>query len=275
MKRDNYIDLGNLFEISKEDFLGAALFQIIKSLGNPFKSILKIGVLEKYLFGKTDSPLLSQKVKMHVLLSRLTNSILDSYLLMFDEVYDYYSQVINDPALLQILKQNLYLKIDPQLSRYLGIKDKKNIPYKVAVMFKYVHDWNWNLKVIEDMDNFDNWDFQRVMHFWDTVKRFMLMSYQKISAQFNTLNLKKQMSESDFILLSRKIKSYFSVEENKFEKLITFKDTPAEPILYIEPINEGIHEVKWRLFKRNAVKKMFLPQQRCALKMTLLNCWYG
>ncbi|HOE19561.1 MAG TPA: class I adenylate cyclase [Spirochaetota bacterium] len=255
MKRDDYIDLGNLFEISKEDFLGAALFQIIKSLGNPFKSILKIGVLEKYLFGKTDSPLLSQKVKMHVLLSRLTNSILDSYLLMFDEVYDYYSQVINDPALLQILKQNLYLKIDPQLSRYLGIKDKKNIPYKVAVMFKYVHDWSWNLKIIEDMDNFDNWDFQRVMHFWDTVKRFMLMSYQKISAQFNTLNLKKQMSESDFILLSRKIKSYFSVEENKFEKLITFKDTPAEPILYIEPINEGIHEVKWRLFKRNRSEK--------------------
>lgn len=255
MKRDDFIDLGNLYEISKEDFLGAALFQIIKSLGNPFKSILKIGVLEKYLFGKSDSPLLSQKVKMHVLLSRLTNSILDAYLLMFDEVYDYYSQTLGDPAILQILKQNLYLKIDPQLSKYLGIKDKKNIPYKVAVMFKYVHDWNWNIKIIQDMDNFDNWEFQRVMHFWDAVKKFMLISYQKIASQYNTLNLKKQMSESDFMLLSRKIKSHFSVEENKIDKLITFKDTPAEPILYIEPINEGIHEVKWRLFKRNRSEK--------------------
>lgn len=255
MKRDDFIDLGNLYEISKEDFLGAALFQIIKSLGNPFKSILKIGVLEKYLFGKTDSPLLSQKVKMHVLLSRLTNSILDAYLLMFDEVYDYYSQTMNDPAILQILKQNLYLKIDPQLSKYVGIKDKKNIPYKVAIMFKYVHDWNWNIKIIQDMDNFDNWDFQRVMHFWDAVRKFMLISYQKISSQFNTLNLQKQISESDFTLLSRIIKSHFSVEANKIDKLITFKDTSAEPILYIEPVNEGIHEVKWRLFKRNRSEK--------------------
>ncbi len=255
MKRDDFIDLGNLYEITREDFLGAALFQIIKSLGNPFKSILKIGVLEKYLFGKSDSPLLSQKVKMHVLLSRLTNSILDAYLLMFDEVYDYYSQTMNDPAILQILKQNLYLKIDPQLSKYVGIKDKKNIPYKVAVMFKYVHDWNWNIKVIQDMDNFDNWDFQRVMHFWDAVKKFMLISYQKISSQFTTLNLQRQMSESDFILLSRKIKSHFSVEENKVDKLISFKDTPAEPILYVEPVNEGIHEVRWRLFKRNRSEK--------------------
>ncbi len=255
MKRDDFIDLGNLYEISREDFLGAALFQIIKSLGNPFKSILKIGVLEKYLFGKSDSPLLSQKVKMHVLLSRLTNSILDAYLLMFDEVYDYYSQTMNDPAILQILKQNLYLKIDPQLSKYVGIKDKKNIPYKVAVMFKYVHDWNWNIKIIQDMDNFDNWDFQRVMHFWDTVKKFMLISYQKIASQFSALNLKQQISETDFTLLSRKIKSHFSVEENKVDKLITFKDTPAEPILYIEPVNEGIREVKWRLFKRNRSEK--------------------
>jgi len=255
MKRDDFIDLGNLYEISREDFLGAALFQIIKSLGNPFKSILKIGVLEKYLFGKSDSPLLSQKVKMHVLLSRLTNSILDAYLLMFDEVYDYYSQTMNDSAILQILKQNLYLKIDPQLSKYVGIKDKKNIPYKVAIMFKYVHDWNWNIKIIQDMDNFDNWDFQRVMHFWDAVKKFMLISYQKISSQFSTLSLQKQISESDFTLLSRIIKSHFSVEENKIDKLITFKDTPAEPILYIEPVNEGIHEVKWRLFKRNRSEK--------------------
>ena len=66
MRDYEFVDLGNLYEISKEDFLGAALFQIIKSLGNPFKSIIKIGVLEKYLFGEGYS-LLSQKIKMNIL----------------------------------------------------------------------------------------------------------------------------------------------------------------------------------------------------------------
>ena len=255
LKRDVYVDLGNLHEISREDFLGAALFQIIKSLGNPFKSIIKIGVLEKYLFGQTDSPLLSQKVKMHVLQDQLDNTIVDAYLLMFEEVYKYYSNVLDEPSMLDILKQNLYLKIDPQLSKYVGIKDKKNIPYKVAVMSRYIREWKWDLKAIEDMDNFDNWEFKRVTSFWDSVKKFMLMSYQKISSQMATLDLEEKISEADFKLLSRKIKSHFSIERDKVERLVTFKDAPSEPILYVEPVSEGIREVEWRLYKRNKSEK--------------------
>jgi adenylate cyclase class 1 len=41
-RRDKYVDIGNLYRISREDFLGAALFQLIKAIGSPFKSILKI-----------------------------------------------------------------------------------------------------------------------------------------------------------------------------------------------------------------------------------------
>ncbi len=47
--KNDFIDLGNLDLIKKEEFLGAGIFQILKSLGNPFKSIIKIGILEKYL----------------------------------------------------------------------------------------------------------------------------------------------------------------------------------------------------------------------------------
>ncbi|MCU0822193.1 MAG: class I adenylate cyclase, partial [Spirochaetes bacterium] len=83
---EQFIDLGNLREISQEDFLGAALFQIIKSLGNPFKSIIKMGVLEKYLTVSNDSPLLSQKVKANVIRENLDNTTLDGYLMMFKEV---------------------------------------------------------------------------------------------------------------------------------------------------------------------------------------------
>jgi adenylate cyclase class 1 len=110
-----YIDLGNLYSITKEDFLGAALFQLIKALGNPVKSIIKIGVLEKYLFGKDGSYLLSQKIKLAIHRGDLDNRILDSYILMFEEVYEYYSQTLEDKELLKILRQNLYLKINPQL----------------------------------------------------------------------------------------------------------------------------------------------------------------
>jgi adenylate cyclase class 1 len=247
----HYIDIGNLHRISKEDFMGAALFQIIKSLGNPFKSILKLGVLEKYLNVTADEPLICQKVKVNVQRENITNTILDSYLMMFSEVYEYYEKVLEDKSLLNSLRQNLYLKIDPQLSKYTALKDRKGIPYKVDEMFRYTEEWKWTPELIKDLDNFDNWDFTKVMKFWDNVQKFMLLSYQKIAVKFPTMNLKNKISDSDFKLLSRKIKSHFSREAGKIEKFVTFKDTPSESILYIEPINQGIREVEWRLFKRN------------------------
>ena len=249
--RENFVDLGNLYEISKTDFLGAALFQIIKSLGNPFKSIIKIGVLERYLFGPEESPLLCQKVKTCIHRGDLDNRIVDSYILMFEEVYDYYDSVIDDKKLLKILRQNLYLKIDPQLSRYAGIKNSQNLPYKVMVMFKYVKDWKWTGKEIVELDNFDNWDYNKIMNFWNQVQKFMLLSYQKIAVQLPSINLEKKISDSDFKLLSRKIKTYFSAEINKIDHYITFKDTPFESILYIEPLDKSIDTQEWRLFKRN------------------------
>lgn len=250
----DFVDLGNLYEISREDFVGAALFQIIKSLGNPFKSIIKIGLLEKYLSVTGDSSLMSQKIKINVHQGNFDDTVLDSYLNMFKEVYDFYSAQIKDKSLLDMLKKNLYLKIDPQLSRYLGVKETKNIPYKVVVMFQYAKAWKWNIEMITDLDNFDNWDFNKVMEFWDTVKKFMLLSYKKISEQFPALKLEKKVSETDFMLLSRKIKTNFKQEPDKIEQFITFKDTPSEAVLYIEPLSQSIDNIEWRLYKRNSVK---------------------
>jgi len=249
-REEKYVDIGNLYKISKEDFLGAALFQLIKAIGNPFKSILKIGILERYLFSDEDTLLLSQRVKTAVIRDEITATILDSYLLMYNEVYKYYEEVLNDKSLLIILRQNLYLKIDPQLSKYLALKDKKNLPYKVVVMFKVIHEWGWGIDEIRDLDDFESWDYNRIIQFWNYIKKFMLLSYQKISRQMPAMNLQNKISESDFKLLSSKLKANFSIEQDKIENFITFKDTPNEPYLYIEPDTRSVKESGWRVYKK-------------------------
>ena len=249
-REDKFIDIGNLFKISKEDFMGAALFQLIKAIGNPFKSILKIGILESYLFSDENSLLLSQKVKTAIIRNNITSMILDPYLLMFNEVYNYYEETLSDKSLLAILRQNLYLKIDPQLSKYIALKEKKNLPYKVVVMFKLVREWGWGMDVIHDLDDFESWDYNRIIQFWNHIKKFMLLSYQKISAEMPTMNLKNKISESDFKLLRSKLKAYFSMEPDKIENFITFKDTPNESYLYIEPDTRNNKTNSWRVYKK-------------------------
>lgn len=271
----NYIDLGNLYTISKEDFLGAALFQIIKALGNPFKSILKIGILEKYLFDTGSNFLISHKIKAAIQKGITKGKILDSYIMMFEEVYSYYSSTLEDRDLLAILRQNLYLKINPQLSKYAAMKENKNLPYKVMVMFRYVIDWKWSARTIKDHDNFDNWDYNKIMKFWNQVRKFMLLSYQKIARELPALNLSQRISESDFKLLSRKIKSYFSSNREEIDNYITFKDTPHESILYIEPLTEDIDNPQWRLYRRNtsSEEKFVSTTLRTETDLLRLLCW--
>lgn len=249
-RKEKYVDIGNLFQISREDFLGAALFQLIKAIGNPFKSILKIGILEKYLFSEGKTFLLSQKLKASIQRGKLGNTVPDSYLIMFNEVYRYYEEVLDDKSLLPILRQNLYLKIDPQLSKYLALKERKNLPYKVVAMFRVIKEWGWSIEEIRDLDDFESWDYTRIIQFWNSVKKFMLLSYQKISREMPSLNLQKKISSSDFKLLSSIIKANFSIEPGKIENFITFKDTPNEPFLYIEP-EAGVVKVSgWRVYKK-------------------------
>jgi adenylate cyclase class 1 len=250
VRENKFIDIGNLYKISKEDFLGAALFQLIKAIGNPFKSILKIGILERYLFSDENTLLLSQKVKTSIIRGEITPTILDSYLLMFNEVYSYYEEVLSDKSLLIILRQNLYLKIDPQLSKYIALKDKKNLPYKVVVMFKVIREWGWGMEEIRDLDDFESWDYTRIIQFWNYIKKFMLLSYQKISREMPAMNLQSKISESDFKLLSSKLKANFSIEPDKIENFITFKDTPNEPYLYIEPDTRSGKAAGWRVYKK-------------------------
>lgn len=260
-KKNEFIDLGNLYEVSRNDFLGAAYFQMNKSLDNPFKSIIKIGVLEKYIFGASDAPLLSQKLKTNIQRENFDDSVIDSYLFMFNEVYDYYSSTLNDDDLINILKQNLYLKVDPQISKYKSLDSKKkniSLPYKVAVMRQYIKEWGWDANTVKDLDQFDEWDYTKVKSFWDSVIKFMLVVYQKISKQLPSLIHEKKISETDHMLLTNKMKAYFLTyfksEPDKIDHYISFKDTPSESILYIEPLSQGIDETGWRLCKRNKTK---------------------
>jgi len=273
IKESQYINLGNMFAIPKEDFMGAALFQLIKSLGNPFKSILKIGVLEKYLFSSPTPRLLCHRIKENIHKGEFYDEILDSYILMFEEVYEYYSLTLTDTSPLKILSQNLYLKINPQLSKYETLRNVKSIPYKVRVMSRYTQRWKWSREEIKDLDNFDNWDYAKIMVFWNSVKKSMLLSYQKIANELPNLNLQQRISETDYTLLSHKIKANFVPDENAIDIYVTFKDVPYEAILYIEPVKLSTKDSEWRVYKRNIASPGQITTLKTKNDIIKLSAW--
>lgn len=48
--QDRYVDLGDIHSIQKGEYFGASIWQMFKWLKSPFKSIIKMALLEKYIF---------------------------------------------------------------------------------------------------------------------------------------------------------------------------------------------------------------------------------
>ena len=88
-----FTDLGGLGEIGGPEYFGASLWLIVKSLKNPFKSVMKIGLLEKYLRGQEDGGLISDRIKANLCQGNDGVWETDPYALLFRDVNAYYESL--------------------------------------------------------------------------------------------------------------------------------------------------------------------------------------
>lgn len=94
----DFLDLGVMEAIPRDEYFGAALWQIVKALKSPFKSILKIALLDKYSTGEARQMLLCEAIKEALFDGRFDLWEVDPYAVMFREVFEHYHAQGNEEA---------------------------------------------------------------------------------------------------------------------------------------------------------------------------------
>jgi adenylate cyclase class 1 len=243
----DFIDIGNLARINRADFLIAALFQILKSIGNPFKSIIKLGLLEKYLSTSEENPFISTMIKANVHGGKVESEQIDAYLIMFDEVYKHYNSAINDPTTINIIKTCFYLKVDPRLSE--GTDDETN-KEKNRLMTNLTKVWGWDSSTIRRVDNFESWDIEATSRLLTNTKKFILKGYKQILNSIESGKAQVKILDESIKLISHKIYSHFLPAENKIDNTLSFKSHPPVKLLTIEFIRDKDNREYWILSKK-------------------------
>lgn len=95
-RRENLLDLGAISAIPKAEFFGAMLWQVFKSIKQPYKSVMKFALLERYLedagsAGNTGL-LLCEAMKHSLLAGSRELWEIDPYARLFAEVYSHYQR---------------------------------------------------------------------------------------------------------------------------------------------------------------------------------------
>lgn len=212
----DYLDFGNVSVIPDGEYFGASMWQLFKGLTSPFKSVMKMGLLEKYLQETEESGLLCNRMKRRWAGGKCDLIHQDSYLMLFLDIMEYYDR-IGQAAVQSLVQICFFFK--------LGVRSMKDLDRSVFQIRKVliqqsVERFGWKSSMLFELGCFDEWSFEKTRRFVESIDRFMLETYRKLSAGMGGAEGGKAIiTERDLTLLGRKMYVHFVDQPHKVTQL--------------------------------------------------------
>lgn len=243
------VEMGNVHNISLGEYYGAAIWQINKTIGSPFKSVLKMALLEEYISNRGGKGLLCDELKRRILFNEKDIQFLDPYILMFERASTYLTQDGRQDDL-ELLRRSLYLKSGCRLN--LTDYRRTDLPRKTQVMVNLIRSWGWSHRDVERLNTYHNWTFRESQKYSQDINRFIIRAYKNITRQLaeQDQNGEQRISQRDLTVLGRKLFIFYSRRTNKVDSIKNvIESPPALNGLTLQPhINATGHKV-WAAYR--------------------------
>ena len=244
-----FMDLGNLEKMDPRELFGAAIWQIIKAMDSPFKSVLKMAKLEVFLENIDNQQPLCNLLKKTVHNGTKLHANLeyaDPYALMFDELIHFYSQQ-GKKDVVELLQLCLYIKCDCLLSLPA---EKKDLNFKRRIIASYVKKWGWSEATVKKVDRIKYWDFRDLLRLSRQIHGFLINCYRRMSVKM--AEGEQSVSQEDMTVLGRKIDTYYSKKPDKVEFLRSAFDNELYcDIITIKAEMKANNKKKWSMYAGN------------------------
>ncbi|GAB6097535.1 hypothetical protein JCM14469_37890 [Desulfatiferula olefinivorans] len=213
---DDYLDLGNVGAIPAGEYFGASMWQLFKSLTSPYKSVMKMALLEKYIEEGKKGLLLCNLLKRRWATGKRHVLRQDPYLLLFDEITDFYRQKGQDD-IARLVKLCFFLK--------LAVRSEKQLEQSVFTMRRRMVEecmarYGWDRSRLYDLGHFDEWTYDKVLELSGRINAFMIETYQRLSVTLNhSPAMDTMITAQDLTILGRKMFVQFSDHPFKVKTL--------------------------------------------------------
>ncbi|RYC39095.1 class I adenylate cyclase [Pectobacterium zantedeschiae] len=206
---NEWMDLGGLSTLSAEEYFGASLWQLYKSIDSPYKAVLKTLLLEAYSWEYPDTSLLSTEIKKRLHDGEIVSFGLDPYCMMLDRV-THYLTAINDPTRLDLARRCFYLKVCEKLSR-----EQACVGWRRQILSQLVQEWGWSDEHLAMLDNRANWKIEQVREAHNELLDAMMQTYRNLIRFARRNNLSVSASPQDIGVLTRKLYAAFEALPGK------------------------------------------------------------
>jgi adenylate cyclase class 1 len=209
---EDYIDLGNLAVLDRDESLGAILWQIFKSRHSPAKSFLKAALIAQYFFSRDDG-FLCDTVKARFLEGATSDSLLDPYAQVFEKALSFFGD-LEDREGLALLKTCIYLRLSgerPLLPAAGGSP-------REALLDRYIRQWGWDERQIRRVSHYRQWPEAEKLDFDRAVFDKLSFLYELVLRGKDRADAAVRMTDRDLAVLTNRIAGYFRQEPGKIPR---------------------------------------------------------
>jgi len=245
-----YIDLGTVANIPADEFLGAALWHIYKGIDSPYKSIMKLMLMEAYANEYPNLKLLSSIYKEHVYGNeKVSANDVDPYLLLLEKLTEYLLE--QKSQRLELLRQCFYLKVHYPVS---AKKHKPSAMWRYHLMQKLTESWEWDLFYLTLMDIQSNWKLNDLIKEHKQLVNALTHSFRKLTEFFRLHNNVSRISYREVNLLKRKLHAAFERKSGKIEVINRAHQTQLlESQVSIHQFTTPKNILGWKVFQNIVV----------------------
>ncbi len=242
ISRQEIIDFGGLENAPADEFISATLWHIYKSLSSPYKSLLKLFLMEAYASEYPKVDWLAERIKQSVYQGEIDADKLDPYLLVYQKVEEYLNLVASQKRL-ALARECFYLKIMGNSPAALPAHIRKAREHYLQSI---AHRWRWREDDLEQFGRKRYWNILKAVSEHHVIRDQLKQCLQMISrfaSQYSQLNYR---NNQDMKLIGRKLHSFLDRRPGKIN-LLTTRFSLRNKEAHLTLIEETEPTPKWLL----------------------------
>ncbi|KIH81021.1 class I adenylate cyclase [Pseudomonas batumici] len=206
------LDLGHLARIPPGEFIGAGLWQLFKGIESPYKSVLKLLLIEVYASEHPQVECLSLRFKQAVFANHLDLDELDPYIVVYRRIEEYL-KARNEPERLELVRRSLYLKVNRKLTG----QSARNQSWQRQLLTRLASEWGWDRRQLALLDSRSQWKVRQVSAERRALVNELNYSYRFLTQFVRTEQAVSLINKRDLNVLGRRLYAAFERKAGKIE----------------------------------------------------------
>src|SRR3569832_1914769 len=211
---NEFVDFGGVHQIPAEEFFDTALWQLFKGIDSPYKSVLKLLLVELYASQYPKIDLLCQRFKRAIYAGETQLDQLDPYIMLYRALEEHLERN-GENKRLDFVRRCFYFKVNEKLSTP---DNPRYTTWRRELVRSLAESWGWGGVYLEMLDTRSQWKINRVLRERQVLVNELTHSYRILSAFVREqAGLMSSINQKDITVLGRKLYAAFERKADKVE----------------------------------------------------------